>query len=345
MLQVKSPLRISFCGGGTDMKEFYSRYGGCVVSATINKYVYLGLTDNFNANETILNYSSLAEKVTEFDQIQHDRFRQCLKLFDVSGVNISSMSDVPFGTGLGSSSAFTVGLIKLLMTYNRKHGKPISFGEEYYNFPDDYEYDIAKLACDIEINKLQTYSGKQDQYASTFGGLNFIMFNKDESVDVIGLSKLMPNDKIEELENHLVMFYIGGVHNSSEIVKKQIETMESDSRKISMLHEMFSVTMELRKQLLEGNISFVGEALKENWNIKRSLSDGITNPKIDAIYETAIENGAYSGKLLGAGGAGFMLFYVLPENKKHLIEHLESIGLKEFPFKFDMKGVRKMISY
>ena len=345
MLQVKSPLRISFCGGGTDMKEFYSRYGGCVVSATINKYVYLGLTDNFNANETILNYSSLAEKVTEFDQIQHDRFRQCLKLFDVSGVNISSMSDVPFGTGLGSSSAFTVGLIKLLMTYNRKHGKPISLGEGYYNFPDDYEYDIAKLACDIEINKLQTYSGKQDQYASTFGGLNFIMFNKDESVDVIGLSKLMPNDKIEELENRLVMFYIGGVHNSSEIVKKQIETMESDSRKISMLHEMFSVTMELRKQLLEGNISFVGEALKENWNIKRSLSDGITNPKIDAIYETAIENGAYSGKLLGAGGAGFMLFYVLPENKKHLVEYLESIGLKEFPFKFDMKGVRKMISY
>ena len=344
MLQVKSPLRISFCGGGTDMKEFYSRYGGCVVSATINKYVYLGLTDNLNKNEIVLNYSSLAEKVTDFDQIQHDRFRQCLKMFNISGVNISSMSDVPSGTGLGSSSAFTVGLIKLLMCYNRKNGKPIFLGEGYYNFPDDYEYDIAKLACDIEIDKLQTYSGKQDQYASTFGGLNFIMFNRDDSVDVIQLSKIIPIDKIEELENHLIMFYIGGVHNSTEILQNQIKTLQSDSKKISMLQDMFSVTMELRKRLVDGDISFVGEALKENWNIKRSLSDGITNPKIDAIYETAIENGAYSGKLLGAGGAGFMLFYVSPENRKHLVEHLESIGLKEFPFRFDMKGVRKINS-
>lgn len=330
MIQVKAPLRVSFCGGGSDMYTFYSKYGGCVLNTTIDKYIYLNLIDNFDKKETILSYSPLIETVRDFDQIQHDRFRQCLKTFNVFGVNISSLSDVPFGTGLGSSSAFTVALIKLLSIYNNEYMSKEA---------------IAELACKIEIDDLRVYSGKQDQYASSFGGLNFIEFNKDGTVCVNPIN--LEKSKRHKLENNLCMFYVGGVHNSSDIVRKQIENVRHSKKKQDSLIEMCNITKSLKKSLDNGDISAVGDALKENWEIKKSLSDGITNDRIDYVYDMAVNAGAYSGKLLGAGNAGFMLFYVPNEKRESVIYTLDDIGVKEMPFNFEFDrfncGVRERI--
>ena len=330
MIQVKAPLRISFCGGGSDMSIFYSKYGGCVINTTIDKYIYLNLIDNFDKKETVLSYSPLIETVRDFDQIQHDRFRQCLKTFNVFGVNISSLSDVPFGTGLGSSSAFTVALIKLLSSY-----KNVFMTKKK----------IAELACKIEIEDLQIYSGKQDQYASALGGLNFIEFNKDGSVCVNPID--LERSKRFELQDNLCMFYVGGVHNSSDIVRKQINDIRHSKKKQDSLIEMCNITKSLRESLSKNDISAVGDALKENWTIKKSLSDGITNERINYIYDMAVNAGAYSGKLLGAGNAGFMLFYVPKEKRESVVYTLDDIGIKEMPFNIEFdrfySGVRERI--
>jgi D-glycero-alpha-D-manno-heptose-7-phosphate kinase len=315
MIITRTPLRISFCGGGSDLPSFYERFGGHVVSTTIDKYIYLTLERSFHTDITSLKYSKV-EKVRSFDDIEHPIFRECLRMHDVKGVEINSTADIPSGTGMGSSSSFTVGVINLLRAYQGKATDKES---------------LARRACEMEIDVLKEPIGKQDQYAAAHGGLNYYAFNKDGSVDVEPLA--LSEDLIETLGRRLVLFYTGGERSSSDILKKQNKSSE---KRDSNQKKMCSLAIRLKDDLLSGDIDSVGELLNEGWKLKRELVDGITNSRIDDIYEIGMANGAEGGKLLGAGGAGFMLFYAHEKEQPGLKAALS--GCREIPFKMESEG-------
>jgi D-glycero-alpha-D-manno-heptose-7-phosphate kinase len=317
MIITKTPFRVSFCGGGSDMPNFYRKYGGCVLSTTINRYMYLTIHPYFYENQTAIRYSQI-EIVDNIKNIKHSIFKQVLNDMGISGVEISSTADVPSGTGLGSSSSFTVGLIHTIHCYQ---GKYISKEE------------IAMEACRVEIEELGNPIGKQDQYAAACGGLNFIEFNRDDTVTVSPLV-LRPGLK-KELENNLVMFYTGITHDANAILSEQRKNIVSQEDKTNNLIKMCELARNMKASLEEGNLSDFGEILNEGWIRKREMASGISNPKIDELYECAMANGATGGKLLGAGGGGFLLFYC-EKDKQGKLE--ETLGLKRFDFKFEHDG-------
>ena len=317
MIITRAPFRVSFCGGGSDLPSFYEEYGGCVISTTIRKYMYLTLHNYFYRNQIVLKYSK-TETVTDVSKIEHRYFKQCLTDFGITGVEISSMADIPSGTGLGSSSSFTVALLHLLYTYQ---GKYVS------------KYKLAKDACEIEIDKLGEPIGKQDQFAAAFGGLNFYEFKPNGFVSIEPI--IMDSKSYKRLEDNILMFYLGGVHSASVILKEQSQNVKKvDKAKIQQ--KMCELTITLKEQLQNNNVDAMGKLLHENWILKKSLASGITNPLIDETYEKAINAGAMGGKLLGAGGAGFMIFYVKPEKQPNVREALAE--LREMDFEMDNSG-------
>lgn len=317
MIIIKTPFRVSFCGGGSDMPDFYRENGGCVLSTTINRYMYLTIHPYFDEEKTALRYSQI-EVVDDIKNIKHSIFHQVLNDMNVSGVEISSTADIPSGTGLGSSSAFTVGLLHTLHCYQ---GKFVS------------KEKIAAEACTVEIEKLGNPIGKQDQYAAACGGLNFIEFNKDDSVTVSPL--ILRSGLKSELQNNLIMFYTGITHDANIILAEQKKNIVSQDDKRKNLIAMCKLAIDMKACLEAGEISDFGEILNEGWIRKRELASGVSNPKIDELYETAMANGATGGKLLGAGGGGFLLFYCEKEKQKKL---KEVVGLKQFIFEFEHDG-------
>ena len=318
MIITRTPFRISFAGGGSDLADYYEKYGGSVVSVSINKYMYLTIHPYFDQDRYFLKYSK-TESVDTVDEIQHPILRTIFKRYGIKGVDFNSSADIPAGTGLASSSAFTVGLINLCNAYTDK----------YMN-----KQDIAELACHTEIVDLKEPIGKQDQYACACGGLNFIEFYKDGVVDVEKLY-LMSN-AYHSLEKNLLMFYTGQTRSAGSILAEQKKNTSNDEAKVNMLHKMVALSKDLKDELLKGNIDAMGEILHTGWMYKRELANGITNPDIDHYYNLAIENGASGGKLLGAGGGGFLLFYVKEDKKDQLRKALSD--LKEIDFNFDNKG-------
>ena len=318
MIITRTPFRVSLCGGGSDLPQFYQKHGGCVISTTINKYMYITSHPSFDKNTTVLKYSK-TETVHDINDIEHSIFRECLKKEGLEGIEITSIADVPQGTGLGSSSSFTVGLIKNLKCHKR----------EYIS-----KNDVAKDACKMEIDILKNPIGKQDQYAAAFGGLNFYQFNKDGSVDVEPI--LLGHQAYKQLEKNLIMLYVGGEHSASAILKEQGKNVTSASDKEEGQKRIVELTYELKYELEHDNIDAVGRILDENWKIKRTLANGISNPKFDEWYDRAINNGATGGKILGAGGSGFFLFYVPEENQEKFRNAMSD--LKEMEFKFDHLG-------
>lgn len=317
MIITRAPFRVSFCGGGSDLPSFYEVYGGCVLSTTIRKYMYLTIHNYFEKDEIVLKYSK-TEKVHDFSEIEHSIFRQCLMDFNLKGVEISSMADIPAGTGLGSSSTFTVALLHLLYTYT---GKFVS------------KYKLAKDACIVEIEKLGNPIGKQDQFAAAFGGLKFYEFMSNGFVNIEPV--IMTPESYKKLENNLMMFYLGGTHSSSVILEEQLQNIKfSDKAKIQI--QMCDITRTLKEELEKNNVDSMGEMLHENWMLKKSLASGISNVHIDEIYKKAIAAGATGGKLLGAGGAGFMLFYVPIDSQKNVRKSLSN--LREMDFNIDNSG-------
>lgn len=317
MIITKTPFRVSLCGGGSDLPSFYEKHGGCVLSTTIKKYMYITIHPSFD-KKTALKYSQ-TEIVDNLNDINHNYFRQCLNDFNISGVEITSIADIPQGTGLGSSSSFTVGLLNALYCYKR----------EYVS-----KEKLASEACEVEIDKLKNPIGKQDQYAAAYGGLNFYKFNKDGSVDVTPI--LMNKESYNKLEDNLIMLYVGGIHSASEILKEQSKNVTSAKDKENNLLEMCKMTEKLKYELENNNVDYVGETLHKSWMLKKTLAKGISNPEIDKYYDLAIENGATGGKLLGAGGCGFLLFYVPKENQEKFRKAMKE--LKEVEFKFDHQG-------
>lgn len=317
MIITRAPFRVSFCGGGSDLPSFYEKYGGCVLSTTIRKYMYLTIHNYFEKDQIVLKYSK-TEVVKDFFEIEHRIFKQCLTDFNLKGVEISSMADIPAGTGLGSSSTFTVALLQLLHTYI---GEYVS------------KYKLAKDACVVEIEKLEEYIGKQDQFAAAFGGLRFYEFMPNGFVNVEPV--IMAPESYKKLEDNLLMFYLGGTHTASEILKEQSQNVKSVD-KAAVQKQMCDITRTLKKELQKNNVDAMGELLHKNWMLKRSLASGISNPLIDETYEKAMSTGATGGKLLGAGGAGFMLFYV--PRDKHSSVRMALADLREMDFEMDNSG-------
>lgn len=317
MIITRAPFRVSFCGGGSDLPSFYEKHGGCVLSTTIRKYMYLTIHNYFEKNEIVLKYSK-TENVRDVSKIKHKIFKQCLCDFNITGVEISSMADIPAGTGLGSSSTFTVALLQLLHTYS---GQYVS------------KYKLAKEACIVEIEKLKEPIGKQDQFAAAFGGLKFYEFLPDGYVNVEPV--IMKHESYKKLEENLLMFYLGGTHSASEILQEQLKnTQEVD--KAATQKEMCGIARTLKEKLQRNDIDAMGELLHQNWMLKRTLASGISNPFIDEIYERAMDAGATGGKLLGAGGAGFMLFYVPQDSQADVRNALGD--LREMDFEMDNSG-------
>jgi D-glycero-alpha-D-manno-heptose-7-phosphate kinase len=319
MIIVRAPFRVSFCGGGSDIPSFYEKYGGCVISTSIQKYVYLSLIKSFDKNTISLKYSQ-AELVNDFKDIKHPIFRQVLKDFNVKGIEITSMADIPSGTGLGSSSSFTVALLRLLYIYINKSAST---------------YKIAKEACNIEIEKLSHPIGKQDQFAAAFGGLRYYEFCPDGFVKVEPI--VMRHDSYEKLQENLLMFYTGDVRDANNILGEETKNLASQEDKIIATKKLCDMTRNLKLSLEDNDVDALGPVLRENWEIKKSLAKGISNPAIDRHYEAAIAAGATGGKLLGAGGGGFLLFYCpTAEIRENVRKSLTD--LKEMPFELDQAG-------
>lgn len=316
MIITRTPFRVSFAGGGSDIPSFYEKHGGCVLSTAINKYMYISVHPSFNAKETSLKYSK-TEIVEDIDKIEHKYFKQMLKMMNLEGLEIVSTADVPAGTGLGSSSSFTVGVLHALYSYK---GKFVS------------KEKLAKEACEIEIEHLGNPIGKQDQYAAAYGGLNFYEFRKDGSVIVEPV--IMKNSAQRQLESNLMMFYTGQLHSASAILKEQSSNITKGDKELNQL-KMCDLARTLRDELQNNHVDVMGEILHEGWELKRTLASGISNPLIDECYDVARKNGAIGGKLLGAGGGGFLLFYV-PEEKQRQVK--EAIGLPQLPMAFDRQG-------
>lgn len=318
MIISRTPFRISFAGGGSDLQEYYKHYGGAVLSVTIDKYVYLSVHPYFNGQKILLKYSS-NELVDSPKDIQHRIIRQVFTNLNISGVDFASSADIPAGTGLGSSSAFASGLINLTYAYL---GKFISREE------------IARAACEVEIEQLREPIGKQDQYACAVGGLNFIEFRENEQVIVNKFS--MDVIKQRQLEDNLMMFYLGTTRSASAILSEQRQNIASDKSKNENLHKMVKLAHELRGELLANHIDTFGDILHTGWIYKKELAKEISNPQIDNYYEKARAAGAQGGKLLGAGGGGFLLFYVTQEKQEFVRKALSD--LQELPFNFDFSG-------
>jgi D-glycero-alpha-D-manno-heptose-7-phosphate kinase len=300
MIISRTPLRASFVGGGSDMPAFYKEHGGAVLSMSIKKYVYLSMHQHFEAQGSILKYSEI-EKPKDVSQIKHRIIQQVFADLNVDGVDFNSSADVPSGTGLGSSSAFTVGLLNLCNAYQ---GRYVSRGQ------------LAELASEIEIDKLGEPIGKQDQYGCALGGINLIEFHQDGSVayERVPLS----HAQRDTLEQNLVMFYLGETRSASSLLAIQSKEVASDAAKTASLKAMVGQAYDLRSQICD-DVDVLGPFLHDGWMRKRQLSDRISSPLIEDAYQRALNAGASGGKLLGAGGAGFLLFYT-PDGDRERLE-------------------------
>lgn len=317
MIISRTPFRISFAGGGSDMPSFYHREVGAVLSTSIDKYMYIAIHPFFDKNKIQLKYSK-TELVDNIRDINHPIFREVLDMYELKGVDVNSIADIPSGTGLGSSSSFTVGLLNAVRTYI---GKATS-GEK-----------LAELACKIEIEKVGSPIGKQDQFAAACGGLNLITFYPDEVVNVEKI--VMQPQKKKELQDNLLMVYIGGIHSANKILKEQ-QSGFSEQKKFDTQKQMVQLAFQLKSTLESDNIDDFGHYLHEGWLMKRSLSNGITNNGIDEFYDKGLKAGASGGKLLGAGGAGFILFYCPKERQEDFVTQMGDDCI--MPFNFDNFG-------
>lgn len=325
MIVVRTPLRISLVGGGSDLSAFYENYSpGEVVSFTIDKYVYIAVNRKFDQDIRI-SYS-LTENVADVDCIQHELVRECLIRMGVSeSIEIISVADIPGkGTGLGSSSAFTVGLLNALSQYRILYN-----GDKYEPI-----IDVAEAACEIEIEKCEKLIGKQDQYACAYGGMNLFRFYSGGRV---GIERIPLNtDFKRNFEEHLLLFWTGRTRSSTSILDEQSFNIANNRKDaVANLKYMKSLADELFDDLSEGKLLSVGDFLHENWKSKRKLATFIADNEIDNWYQSGLDAGAEGGKLCGAGGGGFLLFWAKP----HLHEAIkEAVGLRHIPVKIEEKG-------
>lgn len=320
MIISKTPFRISFVGGGSDLKSFYKYYSGAVISTSIDKYIYLSMHKYFHQSKYLIKYSQ-TEEVSSINRIKHNIIREVFRYYSIKNIDFNSTADIPSGTGMGSSSAFTCGLINLCSQYR---------GEVLPS------YEIAKLASHFEIEVLNEPIGKQDQYGCAIGGLKFIQFNPDDSVEIKPI--LLSYNNLLKLQNNLLLFYTDTTRAASSILNEQNQNTKSSSKVRDNIRSMSDLAKQLYFDLNKGNVDLMGEYLRDAWEVKKSLASMISTPEIEKIYKIGLSNGATGGKLLGAGGGGFILFYVEESHQDKLRNALKPY--RELPFDFDYDGTK-----
>jgi D-glycero-alpha-D-manno-heptose-7-phosphate kinase len=322
MIITRSPLRISLGGGGTDLPSYYQKHTGFLIAAAIDKYVCITLHHTF-VPELIIKYSKL-ERVHATDDVAHPIVRETLRLLKVdgAGLEITSMADIPAGTGLGSSGSFTTALLKALHTHKKNLIHP---------------RDLAEQACHIELDLLREPIGKQDQYIAAFGGLTCFQFLPDGRVEAWPLR--ISSETLYNLEDNLLLFFTGYSRSASSILKEQDDkSRKSDRDMVDNLHFVKELGYQSKEALEKGDLPHFGELMNVHWEHKKKRSGGMSNGDIDRWYELARANGALGGKLIGAGGGGFLMFYA--EDKARLRRAMSETGLREVRFRFDFEGTK-----
>lgn len=327
MIITRSPLRITLGGGGTDLPSYYREHGGFLVAAAIDKYVYITLHETFQA-EYLIKYSKL-ERVTRIDEIEHPIIREALKLVSAGDgeahLELTSMADIPAGTGLGSSGSFTTALLKAL----HAHRKDLILPQE-----------LAEQACHIELDLLGEPVGKQDQYIAAYGGITCLSFGRDGRVDARPLQ--LSQESLYNLEDNLLLFFTGYSRSAGSILKDQDRrTKAADASMIEHLDRVKDLALRSMAALEAGDLRRFGLLMHEHWQHKRGRSAGMSNPEIDKWYAIAMANGAVGGKLIGAGGGGFLMFYT--EEKARLRHAMFEAGLREVRFRFDFEGTKIVV--
>jgi D-glycero-alpha-D-manno-heptose-7-phosphate kinase len=326
MIIARSPLRVTLGGGGTDVPSYYHEYGGFLIAAAIDKYVYVTVMRPFTPG-IFLKYSKL-EHVEHLEEVQHPIVREAVRMmgYNVPQVEITTLADIPAGTGLGSSGSFTTALLKALHAFERKLLLP---GQ------------IAQLACEIEIDRLGEPIGKQDQYIAAYGGITRFHFNPDDSVDAAPL-KISP-ETLFDLEDNLLLFFTGFSRSAGSILKHQVDAIQKDNEEmLNNLHYVKELGYRSQKALETGKTALLGEIMHEHWEHKKKRSDGMSNIQIDEWYELGRKNGAVGGKLVGAGGGGFLMFYA--EDRRKLRQAMAKAGLDEVRFRFDFEGTKVILA-
>lgn len=322
MIITRSPLRITLGGGGTDLPSYYREHGGFLIAAAIDKYVYVTVMRPFTEG-IYLKYSKL-EHVEATPDVQHPIIREAIKMLDfrTPQLEITTLADIPAGTGLGSSGSFTTALLKALYAHRRRLLHP---GE------------LAELACEVEIDKLGEPIGKQDQYIAAFGGVTCFTFNEDDTVEARPLG--LPMDALFNLEDNLLLFFTGFSRSAGGILADQkARTEEHDEEMLRNLHYVKDLGRRSCEALQKGDTALFGALMHEHWEHKRRRSGGMSNDQIDEWYELGRKNGAIGGKLVGAGGGGFLMFYA--EDHRRLRAAMKAAGLEEVRFRFDFEGTK-----
>lgn len=326
MIITRSPLRITLGGGGTDLPSYYREHGGFFISAAIDKYIYVTVIRPFSPG-IFLKYSKI-EHVKHVDQIQHPIIREALQMMELRTpqVEITALADIPSGTGLGSSGSFTTALIKALYAYRRRLIHPS---------------ELAKIACEIEIDRIGEPIGKQDQYIAAYGGITCFNFNQDETIEAVPLQISM--NTLHDLEDNLLLFFTGFSRSAGEILKDQdTRTKKSDKDMVQNLHYVKELGLRSKKALENGDMVRFGELMHEHWEHKKQRSGGMSNSHIDQWYELARKKGAIGGKLVGAGSGGFLMFY--SEDHRQLRQAMKDAGLEEVRFHFDFEGTKVLFA-
>lgn len=315
MIISKTPLRMSFVGGGSDMPVFYRKFGGAVVSTAINKFVYLTVNKKFD-NRIRISYSR-TEEPASVAKIKHPLVREALKMLDIpGGIEIASIADIPArGTGLGSSSSYAVGLLHALHAYTGRFASAER---------------LARESCEIELERCGDPIGKQDQYAAAFGGFNFIEFYPDDSVSVEPI--ICKRETLRKLEASIVVFYTGITRSAAPLLKAQQNAVAAQKAKQKALLRMVELARRLKLEIQNNNLDAFGEIIHENWRLKKSLAAGVSTTHIDDWYDRARKAGAIGGKLLGAGSGGFMMFYAHPDKHDAIAAALKELRRIEFAF-------------
>lgn len=322
MIITRSPLRISLGGGGTDLPSYYRNHSGFLIAAAIDKYIYITLHQTF-ARELIIKYSKL-ERVRSVDEVEHPIIREALKLVGIEApaLEITSMADIPAGTGLGSSGSFTTALLKAFHAYRKNLVHPA---------------ELAEQACHIELDKLAEPIGKQDQYIAAYGGITCFRFLPDERVEAWPLK--ISEETLFNLEDNLLLFFTGYSRSASNILREQDHKSKSfDPAMMENLHFIKQLGQKSQEALQEGDLEEFARLMDVHWRRKKERSGAMTNRQIDEWYDYAVANGALGGKLIGAGGGGFLMFYAA--DKARLRHALRGKGLTEVRFRFDFEGTK-----
>lgn len=326
MIITRSPLRITLGGGGTDLPSYYREHGGFLIAAAIDKYVFVTVMRPFMQG-IFLKYSQL-EHVEQIGDVHHPIIREALAMlnFKTPQVEITTLADIPAGTGLGSSGSFTTALLKALYAHRRRLLHP---------------GDLARLACEIEIDRLKEPIGKQDQYIAAYGGITCFTFHPDDSVEAVPLKISM--DTLFDLEDNMLLFFTGFSRSAGSILQDQnAKTKQSDQDMLKNLHYVKELGRSSKIALEMGKPAVFGELMHEHWENKKRRSGGMSNPQIDEWYNLGKKNGAIGGKLVGAGGGGFLMFYA--EDRNRLRHAMSKAGLEEVRFRFDFEGTKVLLA-